>query len=418
MNQFKVLYKDGKARAGRLKTAHGEIETPNFNPVGTQATVKALGPRELNEIGVQIILANTYHLMLRPGAGLIESFGGLHKFMDWDKPIMTDSGGFQVFSLGIALEHGNSKVVRSVTSGEIVEGDLKARPRLNKIAEEGVTFQSHLDGAKHVLTPEKSIKIQHQLGADLIVAFDDHESVKHTHQQMLESLKLTERWGLRSLAEHQKRIGANLFHLEGEYVSTPSLLYGVVHGGTHQDLRTRSAKFTDKYFEAIAVGGIYGTHQQLCQILEWVAEQLSEEKPRHLLGIGEVEDLFNGIERGMDFFDCVAPTRRARNGSIYVSPTSSHYSSKKQYQDHHFAVNIKSSKFTRDKKPLDLSCGCYVCKNFSRAYLRHLYAANEILYHQLASYHNVFFITNLVKEIRQAIKEQRFKKLKSQWLKD
>lgn len=376
MKNFKVLHKDENARVGKLVTPHGIIETPNFNPVGTQASVKALGPRELSEIGVQMVLANTYHLMLRPGADLIEKFGGLHKFMGWKKPIMTDSGGFQVFSLGVALEYGSSKVV-----GKKVQSEEK-KPRLNEITEEGVTFQSHLDGSKHILTPEKSIKIQRQLGADLIVAFDDHESSKHTKDEMLKSIELTERWGLRSL----------------KALKTKQLMYGVVHGGTHKDLRVRSAKFTDEHFDAIAIGGIYGDHQRLCQIIDWVRPEISEEKPRHLLGIGEVEDLFNGIERGIDFFDCVAPTRRARNGSLYVYPNT--------------MLNLRQSRFVSDKKPIDSKCSCYTCANFSRGYLRHLYMAGEILYHQLATYHNVYFITNLVKTIREAIKENKFRKLK------
>lgn len=365
MKQFKILYKDGNARTGILTTPHGMIETPNFNPVGTQATVKALSPKDLKEIGVQIVLANTYHLMLRPGADLIEKFGGLHKFMNWDRPIMTDSGGFQVFSLGIALE---------------------PKPRLNKITEEGVTFQSHLDGSKHVLTPEKSIKIQAQLGADLIVAFDDHESSKHSKEEMLKSVELTEKWGLRSLQVHK----------------TNQLMYGVVHGGTHKDLRVKSAKFTDENFEAVAIGGIYGDRQKLCEIIDWVRPQISEEKPRHLLGIGEVEDLFNGIERGIDFFDCVAPTRRARFGSLYTYPNST--------------INIRQSRYTGDRKPIDPKCVCCTCTNFSRAYLRHLFFAGEILYHELATYHNVYFITNLVKKVRESIRENRFLKLRGTFL--
>lgn len=397
---YKVLHKDGNARAGRLTTPHGVIETPSFNPVGTQAAVKALGPRELKEIGVQIILANTYHLMLRPGAECIQKMGGLHKFMNWDKPIMTDSGGFQVFSLGVALEHGSSKVLKRIKNYEVRIKNEANKPRLNKITEEGVIFQSHLDGSKHILTPEKSIQIQKQLGADLIVAFDDHESSKHTKAEMLKSLELTERWGARSKAAFKGR----------------QLLYGVVHGGTHQDLRVRSAKFTDQYFNAIAIGGIYGNHQELCQIIEWVTRQVSEEKPRHLLGIGEAEDLFNGIERGMDFFDCVAPTRRARNGSLYVSPNAGFYRNKTECQTHHFAVNIRSAKFSKDKRPVDPTCSCYVCKNFSRAYLRHLYMAGEILYHNLATYHNIYFITDLINQIRTAILENKFNKLKSRWL--
>ena len=399
-NKFKILHTGGRARAGRLETAHGVIETPNFNPVGTQGTVKALGPRELKEIGVQIILANTYHLMLRPGADLIEKFGGLHKFMNWDKPIMTDSGGFQVFSLGIALAHGSSKVLSRSKYQELRIKHVEGKPRLNKITEEGVTFQSHLDGSKHLLTPEKSIKIQTQLGADLIVAFDDHESSKHTHNQMLESIELTEKWGLRSIQKYQE-----LCHS-----GKKPLLYGVVHGGTHKDLRVRSARFTDDNFEAISIGGIYGDHKQLCRIIEWVTGVVSDEKPRHLLGIGEVEDLFNGIELGIDFFDCVAPTRRARNGSLYISLKIG------GRKENHFAMNIKSANNTTSKDPIDPDCRCYTCLNFTRAYLRHLYVANEILYHQLATYHNVYFITKLVEKIRESIKEANFKKLKEKYL--
>lgn len=406
MKNFQILAKDGKARVGKLITPHGVIETPNFNPVGTQGSVKALGPRELTEIGVQIILGNTYHLMLRPGAELIEQFGGLHQFMGWDKPIMTDSGGFQVFSLGVALEHGSGKVVGKSEKGE---REYEAKPRLNKITEEGVIFQSHLDGSKHILTPEKSIEIQRKLGADLIVAFDDHESSKHTKKQMLESIRLTERWGLRSLKENKKRTGAKLIHLEGGDIAAP-LLYGVVHGGTHKDLRIRSARFTDDNFDAIAIGGIYGDKKKLCRIIEWVVSEVSENKPRHLLGIGEVEDLFNGIEQGIDFFDCVAPTRRARFGSLYVSPQNG------GSRENSFTINIRQSGYISDKKPIDTDCGCYTCQNFSRAYLRHLYFAGEILYHQLATYHNVYFITKLIEQIRQAIKDGEFKRIKDEYL--
>lgn len=382
---------------GKLITSHGMIETPNFNPVGTQGAVKALSPRELKEIGVQIILANTYHLMLRPGANLIENFGGLHKFMGWDHPIMTDSGGFQVFSLGIALELGNRKVLRSGNLGPLKDDNFKSKPRLNKITEEGVTFQSHIDGSRHILTPEKSIKIQRQLAADLIVAFDDHESAKHSYSEMLKSIELTEIWGLRSLKEYKR------------HLPRKQLLYGVVHGGIHKDLRIRSARFTDEHFEAIAIGGIYGDHEQLCQIIEWVTKEVSGNKPRHLLGIGEVVDLFNGIERGIDLFDCVAPTRRARFGSLYINPKNG------GKIENHFTINIRQSKFLADKKPIDPGCQCRTCLNFSRSYLRHLYMAGEILYHGLATYHNVYFITNLVSNIRKAITNGEFKKLKDKY---
>lgn len=394
MKNFKIIERDGKARIGQLTTPHGVIETPNFNPVGTQATVKAVSQKDLQEMGIQMVLANTYHLMLRPGADLVEKMGGLHKFMNWDKPIMTDSGGFQVFSLGIALEHGGSKVVRK---NEDPDAEVEPRPRLNKITEEGVTFQSHIDGSKHLLSPEISMELQYKLGADLIVAFDDHESSKYSKEEMEKSLELTERWGLRSL-EALKKLGSK------------QLMYGVVHGGPHKDLRIRSAKFTDQHFEAIAIGGIYGKRKELYELIDWVTDEVSDEKPRHLLGIGEVEDLIEGASRGMDLFDCVAPTRRARNGSLYISPKSG--GSRKN----NFTTAISLSKYTADKKPIDPNCHCYTCQNFSRAYLRHLFMAKELLYHQLASIHNIYFINNLMIEIRESIKSKKLNLLRINWL--
>lgn len=404
MRQFKILHQDGKARIGKLTTAHGVIETPNFIPVGTKASVKALSPKDLTEIGVQIVLANTYHLMLRPGADLIEKMGGLHKFMNWDRPIMTDSGGFQVFSLGVGLESGEGKVLKDLNSHSRSAG---SKVRLAKVTEDGVTFQSHLDGSKYFLGPKESIKIQHQLGADLIVAFDDHESIRMSKGEILKSLELTERWGIRSLQEYKKSLGVKLIHPPGVW----PILYGVVHGGLYQDLRIRSAKFTDKHFDAIAIGGIYGQKKDLYQIISWVVDNVSSEKIRHLLGIGEVEDLLNGVGRGIDLFDCVAPTRRARLGSIYLSPKNG------GSINNNFTFSIRQSKFTNDKKPLDPGCECYTCQNFSRAYLRHLFIAEEILYHNLATIHNVYFIINLMTQIRKAIRLNKFNTLKQFWLK-
>lgn len=392
--QFKILHKSGKARVGQLKTIHGIVETPNFIPVGTQGSVKALSPRDLKNIEVQVVLANTYHLMLRPGADLIQKFGGLHKFMSWEGPIMTDSGGFQVFSLGVGLESGEGKVLKEV---EDIKNGQKVR--LAKVTEEGVTFQSHLDGSRHFLGSEESIKIQHQLGADLIVAFDDHESIKMSKGEVVKSLELTKRWALKSKEVWKK-------------LKSKQLLYGVIHGGIHQDLRIKSAKFTDKHFDAIAIGGIYGSKRTLYKIVEWVLGEVSEEKPRHLLGIGEVEDLFNGVERGVDLFDCVAPTRRARNGSLYIQPKNGGRT------NNNFTLNIRSKKFATDKKSTDPGCNCYCCQNFSRAYLRHLYMAGEILYHYLATYHNVYFIISLVKKIREAILNNQFRRLRALWLSD
>ena len=395
MNNFKILHRDKKARAGILKTAHGIIETPNFVPVGTQATVKALPPKDLKEIGVQIILSNTYHLSLRPGANLIQNLGGLHKFMSWDKPIMTDCGGFQVFSLGIGLATGESKVFKK----RVADFKPTQKIRLATVSEDGVTFYSHLDGSKHFLGPEESVKIQKQLGADLIVAFDDHESIIMDKSELRESLELTERWGLRSLKAQKK-------------LNSKQLMYGVVHGGLDKELRIRSAKFTDQHFEAIAIGGIYGERADMCQILDWVTDNVSDEKIRHHLGIGEVVDIFNGVSEGIDMFDCVAPMRRARNGSIYVMPKNG------GSPKNNFAINIRQIKYIDDKKPLDPGCLCYTCLNFTRAYITHLYRTAEILFHTLATYHNVYFIENLMKQIRIAIKQNQFKKLKSSWIKD
>lgn len=402
MNKFKVLHKDGKARVGRLVTPHGVIDTPNFNPVGTQATVKALTPKDLDEIGVQMVLANTYHLMLRPGVGVIKGFGGLHKFMGWNKPIMTDSGGFQVFSLGGGMEEGASKVVNRIKNYELRIMDENKKPRLNKINEEGVTFQSHLDGSTHILTPEKSMQLQFDLGADLTVAFDDHE-YKDDEKHLEQSIKRTEEWAIRSLTAFEK-------------LKSKQLMYGVIHGGTNRSLRIESARFTDKNFEAIAIGGIYGERKNLYEIIEWVLEKVTYEKVRHLLGVGEVEDLFNGVERGIDLFDCVAPMRRARNGSLYISPKSRVYSDNSIYRRKNFTLNIRMGKFINDRKPIDPTCFCYACKKFSKTYLHHLYESGELLYHNLATYHNVYFIINLMKRIRKAIVNGTFMKLKKEYM--
>lgn len=393
MNNFKVLATDNKARYGILQTDHGSIETPNFNPVGTQASVKALSPKDMEEIGVQMVLANTYHLMLRPGVEVIKKFGGLHKFMGWSRPIMTDSGGFQVFSLGGGLEEGSSKVVSKKSE---VKKD-EARPRLNQVRDEGVIFQSHLDGSKHMLDPEISMKLQYDLGADLIVAFDDHE-YKDDYEHLKKSLDQTQRWALRSVKSQKK-------------LKSKQLMYGVIHGGTNKELRIESAKFTDKHFEAIAIGGIYGTKMQMYQMIDWVLPHTSEQKIRHLLGIGEVEDLINGSERGVDMFDCVGPTRRARNGSLYICPKCG------GKPGSNFCLSISLSRFKSDKDPIDPHCGCYTCLNFSKAYLRHLYFAREILFHSLATYHNIYFITKLMEQIRQSIKNKQFRRLKDFWLK-
>jgi queuine tRNA-ribosyltransferase/7-cyano-7-deazaguanine tRNA-ribosyltransferase len=291
------------------------------------------------------------------------------------------------------MEEKAEKVVSK--KGKARAGKL-FRPRLNKITEEGMEFRSHLDGSKHLLNPEISMKLQFQLGADLTVAFDDHEYLTD-FKHLEKSLKLTELWAIRSLEAFKK-------------LKSTQLMYGVIHGAANKNLRIKSAKFTDKHFEAIALGGIYGTRLQMYEMIDYVLPHVSEEKPRHLLGIGEIEDLFNAVERGVDLFDCVSPTRRARNGSLYICYKCGSSAFK------NFATNIRLSKFTNDKNPIDPHCLCLTCQGFSKAYLRHLFMSNEILFHNLATYHNVFFINDLMKKIRESIKNNSFELLKNKWL--
>ena len=424
MFKFKILQKDkdSQARLGELKTPHGVIQTPNFVPVGTQAALKGLSPQEIEEIGAQLIFANTYHLFLRGKADVIEEAGGLGKFMGWNgpasaplelrrgKPTITDSGGFQVFSLGAGQkgqkgQKGHDKLTKFSKSVFLYDEDDKPalannevgirRGKPAEIDEEGVTFYSHLNGDELRLTPEISIKLQEKLGADLIVAFDDHESPLWDHTETKFSLERTNRWALESLKAHARR---------------DQLMYGVVHGGVFQDLREESAKFTDKHFGAIAIGGSYTSKEVLKQVIDWVVPLVDEEKPRHMLGIGEVTDLFEGVSRGMDLFDCVAPTRRGRHGNIYIHPKSG------GVKEHSFTMQITNSIFERDFGPLDPQCRCYACQNFTRAYINHLFKCDEILGLRLATYHNVFFIVDLMRQMRLAIGEGRFAQLKTEWL--
>lgn len=458
--KFKIIskYPHSKARAGELLTPHGKILTPNFNPVGTQATVKTLSVLDLKEIGAQIVLANTYHLMLRPGADVVEKMGGLAKFMGWvtargpvtgfpsanarlvsqarttarlqnlstratprakysdSLPTMSDSGGFQVFSLGVAQrkvtlkDSRGSKITKFSKSVFLTPADTQlllpsvTKTRMEKqikklkeatVKEDGVWFYSHIDGSKKWFDAKISIETQEKLGADLIVAFDDHESPLWDHRETALSLERTNRWGIASL-KAQKR--------------TSQLMYGVVHGGQFEDLRIASAKFTDKYFDAISIGGAYTSKEVLYNVLDWCIPHFSESKPRHLLGIGEVQDLFEAIGKGIDFFDCVAPTRRGRHGTFYIHPKTG------GRKENNFTMQVTNSKFILDQNPIDPQCQCKVCQNYTRSYIRHLFKADELLGERLGSYHNVYFITNLVREIREAILDGRFVEMKKEWL--
>ncbi len=397
---FKIEKKlEGKlGRIGRIHTPHGDIETPSFVVVGTKATVKAMTPEMLESLGAQVVLANTYHLYLQPGNELVKQAGGFSKFMNWPGPSMTDSGGFQVFSLGAAFGEHVSKVAKA--------GDEQKKPddggtgnqgKLAKIDEEGVTFKSHLDGSTHRFTPESSMKVQFDLGADMIFAFDECTSPQATHEYQKEAMDRTHRWAMRCLDAHEK--------LDTENVQA---LFGVIQGGRHEDLRKQSAEVlaemkTEKgsMFDGFGIGGSFDK-DDMGTAVAWVNESLPEEKPRHLLGIGDPLDILLGVENGCDLFDCVAPTRIARNGSLYTKEGN---------------ISITNSKYRTDFSPIEKDCKCYTCKNYTKAYLAHLFHAKEILANTLASVHNVYFIVNFVKEIREAIVEDKFEEFKENFLK-
>ncbi len=379
-------------RAGILETPHGVIETPAFVSVGTKASVKALTPEQILETGAQVVLANTYHLYLEPGDERVKKFGGLQKFMNWFGPTMTDSGGFQVFSLGAAYGKELSKVVSITDPSQLLaerstDGEV---PRLANIGADGVSFRSHHDGTLHYITPEKSIDIQHNLGADILFAFDEATAPGESYQYQEEAMERTHRWAKRSLDYHKSK--PNHEH---------QALFGIVQGGLEQDLRKRSAEYISSLdFDGFGIGGSY-TKEHMEKTTHLVNSILPKEKPRHLLGIGEPEDLFMGVENGVDLFDCVAPTRNGRGGTLYT---------------HAGKINIRNAPFRDDTRPVDAECGCSVCKNYSRAYLCHLYRSHEMLGGTLGSIHNLYFIINLVKKMREHILSGTFQDFKKEFL--
>ncbi len=380
-------------RAGRLETPHGVIETPAFVPVGTKATVKALTPKQLEEIGAEVVLSNTYHLYLEPGDELVKEAGGLNKFMNWSRPSMTDSGGFQVFSLGAAYGKNISKIVKG-DSPLLLEESREIRDHLTlvDIDHDGVMFKSNIDGSTHYFTPEKSIDVQHNIGADIIFAFDECTSPAEPVGYQKEALDRTHRWARRSLSHHLN---------DAENAQNQSI-FGIIQGGRHEDLRKESAKTIGNMdFDGFGIGGSFAK-EDMNMAVEWVNSVLPEDRPRHLLGIGEPEDLFGAIENGCDLFDCVAPTRIARNGSLYTK---------------HGKINILNAQFVKDFTPPDSGCQCYTCQNYTRAYLAHLFRAKEILANTLASIHNLYFIINLVKNIRLSILDENFHQFKENFLK-
>lgn len=388
-------------RAGILETSHGLIHTPAFVTVGTKAAVKALTPEQVTSLGAEVVLANTYHLYLEPGAERVKSFGGLHKFMNWQGPIMTDSGGFQVFSLGVAYSKQVSKVAKQKNPRALSRRDVGTPTiedenfagSLAKVNDDGVSFKSHLDGSLHYITPEKSIEIQHDLGADIIFAFDECTSPTEDFCYQEEALERTHRWAERSLEHHNK--------LAPSPKSLAPALFGIVQGGREESLRKRSAEYIGSLdFDGFGIGGSF-VKEDIQTAVKWVNEILPKEKPRHLLGIGEPEDLFMGVENGVDLFDCVASTRNGRGGTLYTSAGK---------------INIRNTEFREDTGPVDPDCQCEVCKNYYRAYLCHLYRAHEMLGGTLGSMHNLHFIINLVKHMRERILDDTFLEFKKEFL--
>jgi queuine tRNA-ribosyltransferase len=351
--KFKLENIDHSARRGRLSFDRGTVETPAFMPVGTYGTVKAMTPEELKEIGAQIILGNTFHLMLRPGTDIIQQHGDLHDFMHWDGPILTDSGGFQVFSLA----------------------------EMRKISEQGVNFSSPVDGSPVELTPEISMQVQHALGSDIVMIFDECTPYPATKQEASDSMELSLRWARRSKKAHQGNSAA---------------LFGIVQGGMYEDLRKKSIhELVTLGFDGYAIGGLSVGEpaDERNQMLDICLPEMPLDKPRYLMGVGKPEDLIEGVRRGIDMFDCVIPTRNARTGYLYT---------------HHGIVKIRNSRYASDTRPVDEHCDCYTCRNYSRAYLRHLDKCHEILGSRLNTIHNLYYFQDLMRKIRTSIEQNRF----------
>ena len=386
----------GLARAGIIKTPHGDIQTPAFIPVGTKANVKTVLPEAMEALGAQALLANAYHLYLQPGPSVIDEAGGLGAFMNWDKPTFTDSGGFQVLSLGVGFKKVLAMDAQTFRSDQVI---AKNKERLAHVDDEGVTFKSHLDGSIHRFTSEVSMQIQHQLGADIIFAFDECTTLHNTRPYQELALSRTYNWAIRCLDEHKR--------LTDSRIGKPyQALYGVIQGAQYEDLRRKAAKDLSELdedgisFDGFGLGGALDK-ESLGTIVGWMTSELPSNKPRHLLGIGEPEDLFVGVEAGADTFDCVAPSRQARTSAVFTSKGR---------------VNLTNAKFNRDFNPIDSECDCYTCVNYTAAYLNHLFRAKEMLASTLATIHNERFIVRLVDQMRNTIESGEFYEFKKEFL--
>jgi len=401
--KFEVIKQntDNRARAGVIHTRRGDIETPYFVPVGTLASVRSLDSADLEMLGAQCALVNTYHLHLKPGDEVIKKLGGTHKFMNLDKPLFSDSGGFQAFSLGLAREHNIGKIGNffpeevGAAEGVCVEVPKSPKENLTRITDKGVEFKSIYDGSRHFFDPKVSMEIQANLDSDIIMAFDECTSPLSDYEYTKIAMERTHVWANQSLECHNK----------------DQALYGIIQGGYFKDLRDESTKFINGLaFDGIAIGGSLGkTKADMHEILEWVIPQI-DERPRHLLGIGDIDDIFECVQRGIDTFDCVAPTRNGRRGCLYVLPGSGGNAANK------FRINISRSEYREDGRPVDPACGCPVCKDYSRAYLRHLYEARELSYFRLATIHNLWFMLRLMERVRESIRNGSFLELKREWL--
>lgn len=380
-----------KARLGTLATPHGVVETPAFIFCATKAAIKAVGPEAMRQEGTQFILSNTYHLMLQPGPEVVEKAGGLQKFTGWHGPMLTDSGGFQIFSLG----HGS-------VADEIKGRRTANRPKtMLKITEEGAKFKSYIDGRTYLLTPERSIEIQRQLGPDFVVVLDEctpfHADKKYIHR----SMHLSHRWALRSFAEYQR-------HDNGR-----QKLYGIIQGGVHQDLRQEACEFVNgQNFFGHAIGGSLGSDKsQMYDVVAFTMENLSKDRPVHLLGIGGIRDIFNGVKQGIDTFDCVHPTRLARHGGALVR-IENHPDGKREH------IALKNARYREDFTPIEPDCPCQTCKTYTKAYIHHLIKAGEMLAYTLITVHNVNFMNRLMTAIRQAIRSNTLDAERKKWIQD
>lgn len=394
---FKILKEDkeSRARLGVIKTRRGYIDTPYFVPVATLASVRALGSDDLAALGVQCALANTYHLHLKPGDETIKKLGGLQRFMAFNRPIFSDSGGFQAFSLGCGREDSINKIGGVFPHRRTADDSTCKKENLTKITDQGISFKSVYDGTWQFLDAKMSMKIQSNLDSDIIMAFDECTSPLSDYDYTRKAMDRTHKWAELSLKHHDEK----------------QAIYGIVQGGWFEDLRAESTGFIKSLpFDGLAVGGSLGNcKKDMHQVLDWVVPEL-DDRPRHLLGIGEVDDVFECVERGIDTFDCVFPTRVARRGGLFISPKSG------GRPDNRFRVNIKSAKFKDDGAPVDPGCRCPTCRMYSKAYLRHLYLANELSYFRLASLHNLHFMEQLMQEIRESINDRTFMELKERWL--